>query len=300
MLPPLAAAGCASPPSAAPAGGGRFVTTLVFTSAHVGPRRVTVWLPPGYDSDTQRHQVLYMHDGQNLFDPADAYGGQTWGVLPALLALRAAGAVPPTIVVGIWNTPLRRQEYGPAAPLARLPAAWRDQVYGGPALSDGYLRFLVDELKPHIDATCRTLPGPAHTRVMGSSMGGLISLYALVQHPGVFGAAGCVSTHWPMSTQPAWITPPGDPRAAQAQQALRDWLAERLPAPGAHRLYFDHGTVNLDALYPPLQAQVDTVLAARGWQRGIHFTSRQFDGGDHNEAAWRARVQVPLQFLLSA
>jgi hypothetical protein len=128
-------------------------------------------------------------------------------------------------------------------------------------------------------------------------MGGLISLYALVQHPGVFGAAGCVSTHWPMSTQPAWIRPPGDPRAAQAQQALRDWLAERLPPPGSHRLYFDHGTVNLDALYPPLQAQVDAVLAARGWQRGTHFTSLQFDGGDHNEAAWRSARAVPLQTL---
>jgi enterochelin esterase-like enzyme len=302
-VPPVLAAGCATPADradATPAGGGRFETTPAFASAHAAPRRVTVWLPPGYDGDGTRHSVLYMHDGQNLFDPADAYGGQTWGVVPALLALRAAGAVPPTIVVGIWNTPLRRQEYGPAAPLARLPAAWRDQLYGGPALSDGYLRFLVDDLKPHIDATYRTLPGPAHTRVMGSSMGGLISLYALVQHPGVFGAAGCVSTHWPMSTQPAWITPPGDPRAAQAQQALRDWLAERLPAPGAHRLYFDHGTVNLDALYPPLQTQVDMVLAARGWQRGTHFISRQFDGGDHNEAAWRARVQLPLRFLLAA
>lgn len=301
-LPPALLGGCAAPRAAdpGPAGGGRFVTTPAFASAHAAPRRVTVWLPPGYDSGTRRHQVLYVHDGQNLFDPADAYGGQTWGVVPALLALRAAGAVPPTIVVGIWNTPLRRQEYGPAAPLARLPAAWRDQVYGGPALSDGYLRFLVDDLKPHIDATYRSLPGPAHTQVMGSSMGGLISLYALVQHPGVFGAAGCVSTHWPMSTQPAWITPPGDPRAAQAQQALRDWLAERLPAPGAHRLYFDHGTVNLDALYPPLQARVDAVIAARGWRHGTQFVSRQFDGGDHNEAAWRARVQVPLRFLLSA
>jgi enterochelin esterase-like enzyme len=300
-LPPALAAGCANPADRAhrvPAGGGRFVTTPAFASAHAAPRRVTVWLPPGHDSATGRHRVLYMHDGQNLFDPADAYGGQTWGVVPALLALRAAGRVAPTIVVGVWNTPLRRQEYGPAAPLARLPAAWRDQVYGGPALSDGYLRFLVEELKPHIDATYNTLPGPADTVVVGSSMGGLASLYALVQHPGVFGAAACVSTHWPMSTQPAWITPPGDPRAAQAQQALRDWLAERLPAPGAHRLYFDHGTLNLDALYPPLQAQVDAVLASRGWQRGTHFTSQQIDGGDHNEAAWRARVDQPLRFLL--
>ena len=125
-LPSTLLAGCASPANradATPAGGGRFVTTPALASAHAAPRRVTVWLPPGYDSSSTRHRVLYMHDGQNLFDPADAYGGQTWGVVPALLALRAAGQVAPTIVVGVWNTPLRSREYGPAAPLLRLPAA---------------------------------------------------------------------------------------------------------------------------------------------------------------------------------
>lgn len=305
------AGGCAAPPVAGPAAspaapadpdafGGRFERVDAFASRHAAPRRVVVWLPPGHDRREAPHRVLYMHDGQNLFHAADAYGGQTWGIVPALTRLRAAGRIPPTLVVGVWNTPLRSREYGPQPPVERLPAEWRDQVYGGAPLASGYLRFLAEELKPWVDARFHTRTGRADTVVMGSSMGGLASLHALLERPEVFGAAGCVSTHWPMSVNRSWITPPGDPRAAQAQQALRDWLAERLPAPGTHRLYFDHGDQELDALYPPLQAKVDAIVAARGWQRGRDWLSLPFPGTAHNEAAWRARVEQPLAFLLGS
>jgi len=84
---------------------------------------------------------------------------------------------------------------------------------------------------------------------MGSSMGGLISLYGLASYPQVFGGAGCVSTHWPMATNPAILYPPGDPRAAVIAQSFTDWLRLHLPDAGEHRIYFDHGTLNLDALY---------------------------------------------------
>ena len=100
-----------------------------------------------------------------------------------------------------------------------------------------------------------------------------------------------------MSTQPAWITPPGDPRAAQAQQALRDWLAERLPPPGSHRLYFDHGTATLDAAYAPLQQRMDAHLRKAGYREGTDFVTRVFTGHEHSERAWRARLDVVLAFL---
>ena len=170
-------------------------TCAEFASAHVAARRVDVWLPPSYAADpTRRFPVLYMHDGQNLFDPALSYTGIDWDVDGAITRLAAAGEIREAIVVGVWNTPRRLYEYMPTAPIADLlPPAGAD---GMPPpgvdlpVSDAYLRFLAEELKPFVDAGYRSLPGPADTLVMGSSMGGLISLYALAEYPGVFGAAG--------------------------------------------------------------------------------------------------------------
>lgn len=261
-------------------------TCAEFASAHVAARRVDVWLPPSYAADpTRRFPVLYMHDGQNLFDPALSYTGIDWDVDGAITRLAAAGEIREAIVVGVWNTPRRLYEYMPTAPIADLlPPAGAD---GMPPpgvdlpVSDAYLRFLAEELKPFVDAGYRTLPGPADTLVMGSSMGGLISLYALAEYPGVFGAAGGVSTHWPA----------GEGRVV-------DWLADHLPAPGSHRLYFDHGDLGLDAEYAPHQARMDAHLRRAGWTEGDDWMSRAFEDAEHNEAAWQARLEVPLRFLL--
>jgi predicted alpha/beta superfamily hydrolase len=147
--------------------------------------------------------------------------------------------------------------------------------------SDAYLRFLVDELKPAIDARYRTLPGPADTVVMGSSMGGLISLYAVAEYPQVFGAAGAVSTHWPA-----------------ADGAMVEWLGRHLPDPATHRLYFDYGTATLDAGYAPYQEAMDVLLRQAGYREGENWRTLRFEGAEHNEAAWKARVDEPLRFLL--
>lgn len=181
-----------------------FIRHPDFQSRFVAPRHVDVWCPPLATAATAvRYPVIYMHDGQNLFDPTTSLTtGVAWGVDAALARLIATGVTAGAIIVGIWNTPLRVREYMPAQPLATAEATPARQQFetqlGGLPLSDNYLRFLVHELKPFIDTTYHTLPGPAHTFVMGSSMGGLISLYALAQYPAVFGAAGCVSTHWPI------------------------------------------------------------------------------------------------------
>lgn len=257
-----------------------------FPSDHVIPRQVDVWLPPGYETEADgRYPVLYMHDGQNLFDPATSTLQIDWGIDEALARLIAAGAVPPTIVVGVWCTARRVREYLPQRPFAtpigqqklqELPADFQGEL-----LADAYLRFLVGELKPFIDAHYRTRPEREATTIMGSSMGGLISLYALCEYPDVYAGAGCVSTHWPV----------GDGLVVDA-------LAGMLPPPGRHKFYFDFGTETLDALYEPYQLRADAIMAAAGYTPGVDWLTRKFPGAAHDEAAWRARVDIPLTFLL--
>ena len=255
-------------------------------SRHVAARTVDVWLPPGYaDHPQRRYPVLYMHDGQNLFDPALSYTGIDWGVDEAMTRLIADGQAREAIVVGIWNTPLRGPEYMPRAPITTsMVASGMGDDGSWPAdtiRSDDYLAFLVEELKPFIDATYRTRPGRDDTFIMGSSMGGLISLYAIAQYPQVYGGAGGVSTHWPI----------GD-------GAMIDWLGSHLPNPGTHRLWFDHGTATLDQHYAPYQRRMDARLRAGGYVEGDNWVTFVDEGAEHNERAWRGRLERPLRFLL--
>ena len=118
---------------------------------------------------------------------------------------------------------------------------------------------------------------------MGSSMGGLISLYAAAQYPQVFGGVGAVSTHWPIGGG-----------------LVIDWLGRHLPDPATHRLYYDHGTATLDASYAPFQARMDRLMIKGGYVEGRNWITRSFEGAEHNERAWRDRLDVPLQFLLGA
>lgn len=255
-------------------------------SQHVDARDVDVWLPPSYGRDpSRRYPVLYMHDGQNLFDPSLSYTGIDWDIDGAMTRLIEAGEVREAIVVGVSNTPLRFAEYMPKAPVRT--ATVDSGIEGGPVgavddiRSDDYLRFVVEELKPFIDAQYRTQSGRDDTSIMGSSMGGLISLYAIARHPEVFGGVGAISTHWPA-----------------CGGCMVDWFGAHLPDAGEHRLYFDHGTVGIDARYAPHQARMDAALRAAGYVEGREWITRGFQGAEHNEAAWRARVDLPLRFLL--
>jgi len=258
-----------------------------FDSRLVPARNVDVWLPPGYgDRGDPRYPVIYMHDGQNVFDAASSSFGEAWEIDEVLGRLIAEGRVRPAIVVAIWNTGAGRYaEYMPPDNLP--PGPIRYQVPSNPVftreqlITDRYLRFIVSELKPFIDATYRTLAGPADTFVMGSSMGGLISAYALVEYPDVFGGAACVSTHWPA-----------------ADGAVIEYFDGRLPDPASHRLYFDYGTATLDALYEPYQQRMDEVMRQAGYIEGSNWLTLKFDGAEHSEKAWRRRAAVPLQFLL--
>jgi enterochelin esterase-like enzyme len=296
----VALAGCAAPGPSAPAvpsvRAGRLERlSAAWPSRFVDPRPVDVWLPPGYDG-RRPHAVLYMHDGQMLFDPATTWNKQAWELdavaTPLLDASAGAGRLRDFIVVGVHNNGRKRfAEYYPQAFLAHLPPAAREGLVQrgleGAALSDAYLRFLVEELKPAIDRRYATLPAREHTLLMGSSMGGLISVYALLEHPQVFGAAAALSTHWITLFEDNEVFP----------AAGLAYLRQKLPAPGALKLYMDHGTTELDAQYPRAQQRVDALLKERGFGPP-QVVSRVFEGTGHNERAWRGRLAIPLRFLL--
>ena len=271
---------------------GRLERLPALGSRHVDPRPVDVWLPPGYDG-RRPHAVLYMHDGQMLFDPAATWNKQAWEVDRVAAPLLAAASLRDFIVVAPWNNDkLRFAEYFPQAWIAHLDAAWRntlaERALLGPPRSDAYLRFLVEELKPAVDARYATRREREHTFLAGSSMGGLISLYGLCEHPQVFGGAACLSTHWIGGHERNDVVP------AAALRYLRD----KLPAPDSVRLWMDRGDQELDALYDQAQARVDLLMADKGF-RAPRFVSRVFAGTGHNERAWRDRLPEVLAFLLA-
>jgi enterochelin esterase-like enzyme len=215
--------------------------------------------------------------------------------------LIAEKKIQPCIVVGIWNgVESRHSEYFPQKPFESLTPAQQEALYGSSrqggsqvffgnrVQSDNYLRFLVKELKPYIDSAFSTLPDAAHTFVAGSSMGGLISMYAICEYPNVFGGAACLSTHWPgvFYTQ-------NNPAPA----AFLEYLKDHLPSPKTHRIYFDYGTATLDSMYKPFQTEADKLMRGKGYTK-TNWMTKAFPGEDHSENAWRKRLHIPLQFLL--
>jgi enterochelin esterase-like enzyme len=262
---------------------GRLIYWTDVRSKHLGPtRHVEIWLPPGYDSSTTtRYPVLYMHDGQNLFDPRIANTGVDWGVDEAVTRLVKRGVIPPVIVVGVWSGERRSFEYSP----------WS----GAPE----YARFLIEELKPRVDREFRTLDGPEHTAAMGSSMGGLLSFYLVTHHPEVFGACGCVSTHFPLSEAVAVAMFPGYTATGKPDTTpyvVRD-IRRGMHVPKGTRYWFDYGSLSLDSAYTPSHEQVRGWLVKEGLVEGRDFVIRRYEGATHNEASWRARLDDPLTFL---
>ena len=245
-------------------------------------RHVEIWLPPGYDQDPERrYPVLYMSDGQNLFDPRIANTGVDWGVDEAVMRLVERGVIPPIIVVGAWSTDARGREYSP----------W----HGAP----DYARFLIEELMPRVEREFRALTGPEKTAVMGSSMGGLLSFYLVTHHPDVFGSCGCESTHFALSESIAGRYLRGVETSANPDTVpfvVRD-IEAGLEPPASARYFFAYGTRGLDADYGPPHEVVREWLLAQGRIEGTDFVIREYEGADHNESSWRARIDDDLAFM---
>lgn len=231
-------------------------------------RDLLVALPPGYAAGRGAYPVVYMHDGQNLFDPDTSHAGD-WGLGEALRSLAARGLE--AIVVGIPNTGRDRvYEYAP----------FRDPRLGGGG-GDRYLAFLADTVKPLVDRAFRTDPQPGRTVVAGSSMGGLISLYALLRRPETFGAAGALSPS-------VWF----------AERAILTWV-ERWGGPSRGRLYLDIGTAEGHRAVADVRALRD-ILVGAGWRAGADLDYVEDEAGAHHEAAWGRRAERALAWLLGA
>ncbi len=272
---------------------GKVIRQAFFNSEFVDARTVDVWLPDGY-SEEKQYAVLYMNDGQMLFDARNTWNKQEWGVDEVMASLMQNDRIRDCIVVGIWNNNEKRHaEYFPERGwkltsteeqkkiLALENLYITPKVFEQGMLADKYLRFIVRELKPYIDKNYSTKSDKANTFIMGSSMGGLISCYAICEYPGVFGGAICMSTHWPA-----------------ADGITINYLKHNIPNPRTHRFYFDYGTASLDSLYEPFQLQVDSLLILNGFEAGENFITKKFEGAEHSENAWRKRLNIPLEFML--
>jgi predicted alpha/beta superfamily hydrolase len=235
-----------------------------FHSPQLGNQRdVLVWLPDSYYADeftAKRYPVIYMHDAQNLFDRATSFVGVEWQVDETMQALSRQGLE--AIVVGLNHAGADRVlEYNP---FAKPPKC-------GPR----YLDFLVETVKPLIDRDFRTAPDQARTAIIGSSLGGLISLYALFHRPDVFGFAGVMS--------PAlWVN----------NFAIYSYIRHAPPVPG--KIYLDHGTREGSA--EPMR----DLLIEKGWRLNDRLMYVREEGGEHTEAAWARRLPNALRFLFSS
>ncbi len=278
---------------------GRIERLDAFPSRYVEARPIDIWLPEDY-TPSKRYAVLYMQDGQGLFDASQTWNKQAWNIHLTLDKLRREGKVQDTIIVGIPNGGKHRySEYYPDKYLALAPESDRaDYLHRAQLdlpLADAYLRFIVEELKPAIDQRYATVREPAGTFIMGSSMGGMISLYALCEYPQVFGGAAGLSTHW-VGRPSKWGTTDKLQNASLPLAAFR-YLQDHLPKANTRRLYTDHGTVGLDATYSVHQAFVNEIGKQMGYD-AAHWQSRVVEGGRHSEIDWAARVDIPLTFLL--
>lgn len=229
-----------------------------------------VYVPPQYESEPERRfPVFYLHDGQNLMDPRTSYiPGQTWQVHTTADRLVLAGKMEPVILVGIDHAGLRRMaEYTPS----------RDFRLGG---GDGrsYARLLIDELKPLVDGSYRTLTAAENTAVGGSSLGGLISLFLGLERPDVFGKIAALS-----------------PSIWWDQRSILGRLSRAVPRPQL-RVWIDIGTGE-GQRHVRDTAMLYRQMLRQGWRDGIDVQYAVAEGAEHNEAAWAARFDHVLQFL---
>jgi predicted alpha/beta superfamily hydrolase len=221
-------------------------------------RDIIIWLPPSYDNDrVTRYPVLYMHDGQNIMDPRTSFAGEDWRVDETATRLIAAGYIREIIIVGVYNTDNRLEEYSDSG------------------TGKNYTKFLIEEVKSFIDKTYRTLPDPKNNALMGSSMGGLISFLIVWNHPDVFSKAACLSNSFHYEDQ-------------KTIKMVRDYTGEKKNI----KLYLDHGEDGLEE-----GQLMFAELTLKGYLLGQELDYFYDRGADHTESAWANRLARPLLFL---
>ena len=224
-------------------------------------RTIRIYLPAGYNTGSKSYPVLYMHDAQNLFDSTTAFSGE-WKVDEFMNAQKGQKV----IVVGI--------DHGNEKRINEL-TPFSNEKYGGGG-GDAYVDFVVNTLKPHIDSTFRTLPDAETTAIMGSSLGGLISFYAAIKHPEVFGTAVVFSPSF-------WFS-----------EKIYDF-AESSEISGNTRFYFSAGTAESESMVAQL-LKMKQLLLEKGASEG-KLKVRIVEGGEHNEAFWSSEFPAAFSWL---
>ncbi len=261
-------------------------------SKYIKPRPVDIWVPEDYSKD-KKYAVLYMHDGQMLFDSLSTWNKQEWMVDEWAAQLMKENKVKDFIVVGVWNIrELRNSNYFPEKVFNAMHKKDKDSLievgkrhkWINTINSDAYLKFLTQELKPLIDNSFSCLTDKDNTFIMGSSRGGLISMYAISEYPQIFGGAACLSTHW-IGTY--------DNIENGIPDAFFNYMKLNLPDSKNNKIYFDYGTETLDKKYLPYQEKADEIIKGKG-----HTNNIKFPGTDHSENSWNKRLDIPLTFLL--
>lgn len=264
-------------------------------SLHVSSRRVDVWTS---SLNLSVEQVVIMHDGQMLFQGDSTWNKEEWRVDECLDSLIRAGELKNTLVIGIWNNYKdRHRNYFPEKPFKTLSGGNQSSLlnvrrphskvsaFSGPPDSDAYLRSIFEIILPRIAKKYQISGVPLY--MIGSSMGGLISMYAACEYPQKLNGVACLSTHWPG----IWTNTQNP-----VPNAFLHYLKRHRKEAMQTNWYFDHGDKTLDTLYAVHQKRVDSLFNSWEWGE-TQFRSRIYPGANHSENAWAMRLPQVLLYL---
>jgi hypothetical protein len=261
-------------------------------------RQVVVWLPADYNLKVE-YATIYMHDGQMLFDSTVTWNKKEWRVDETADSLQRTGTTRPFIVVGIYNDPPNRYaEFFPQQAVNYMDTSYVSKLtatlWKGELRADHYLDWIKKELIPFVEDHYPVSRRRNDRFLIGSSMGGLISLYGLAQKPKTFGGAACLSIHTPMIN----FQMIGDDAMNQLVLPFNAYLSKYLPSPRKVKVYIDRGTETLDANYGPYHEVLLNTLSKSGYEVGSNFLTLVWDKTAHDEVSWANRLAVPIKFLL--
>lgn len=258
-----------------------------FPSQYIKPRNLEIYLPVNYDS-TRPYKVIYLQDGQNLFDSKVAYQNEAM----ELHKILEENSIHDLIVIGIWNTEQRFREYLPNEiynSLHKRNKKFIKREYNGTPFGDNYIRFITAELIPFIEAKYSVSKIKSDRIIGGISMGGLISFYTGITNSNLFGKVLCMSTHWPLSVI--------QDRESIVKEYFPIW-EKYFNQKDSIKIYFDYGTENIDSWYPSPQNQINDLIIDSQSQNNIQFKCLKFNGQSHAMRDWKSRIGEAIQFLL--